>query len=124
MSWTPYVGDPGGELADGHAAVLKANTDPLSRSSRGPGMGSRQRLTTSLAGAVPWSQMTPDQSYFRDTVATGRWGADPEIGAHAPAYMMKRHPDGTVDLVKLEANGKVYLDLGGRGARDVGAGRP
>lgn len=87
-------------------------------------MSPRTRLTTSLAGAVPYSQFTPAQAYFRDSVAKGRWGADSFIGAHAPVSHIRRHADGTVDVVKLDAHGGVYLDLGGKGARDVAAGRP
>ena len=124
MAWTPYVGDPYSQLNEGRAAVFGQNIEPKTRTSRGLGMGSRQRLTTSMAGAVPYSQLTPDQAYFRDSVATGRWGADSFIGAHAPVNHMRRHADGTIDMVRLEAHGKAYLDLGGMGARDCRAARP
>jgi hypothetical protein len=86
-------------------------------------MGPRQRLTTSMQGAAPWQQLTPDQMFFRNTVGAGRWQADFDTGAHAPANLMRLGPDGTLDTVKLEPDGDAWIDLGGRGATDVAAGR-
>lgn len=90
---------------------------------RTTGMWPRQRLTSAMAAAAPVQQLTPDQQWFRAT-AEGRWSADPSLGAHAPAYGMRRHPDGTTDVVRLEPNGADWLDMGGRGGRDVAGGRP
>lgn len=106
-----FAGDPGHPAPPAPA--------PQTRS---PGMMPRQRLTSAMAPAVGVALLTPDQTAFRAN-ATGRWGADPAYGAHAPAYMMKRHPDGTVDTSRLEPDGAEWLDLGGKGGRDVGAGR-
>lgn len=123
MSWTPYTGDPYAQPGESDASRFGQNVNPLTRTSRTTNMSPRHRLTTSLAGAVPYSQLTPDAVYFRDSIATGRWGADSFIGAHAPVCHMRRHDDGTTDLVKLEAHGKFYIDLGGKGGRDVGVGK-
>jgi hypothetical protein len=86
-------------------------------------MDSRQRLTTSMGGAVPVAQHTPDQQWFRDN-ASGRWQADYDTGTHAPTNSMTLGPDGTLDVVRLDADGKAHIDLGGRGGTDVAAGRP
>jgi hypothetical protein len=122
--FTPFVGDPNAQVGEASRSVFAANKNPLTRTSRLAGMSPRHRLTTSMAGAVPYSQMTPDQAYFRESQGGGRWGADSWIGAHAPVHHMRRHPDGTVDIIRLEADGTTYLDLGGSGARDMGAIRP
>jgi hypothetical protein len=37
--------------------------------------------------------------------------------------LIKRHPDGTCDMIGLEASGKFYIDLGGQGGRDVRVGK-
>ena len=84
--------------------------------------GAQARLTSSMAGAVPVQQHTPDQQWFRDN-AEGRM-ADPAIGAHAPVNAMCHRGNGTVDTIRMEANGDSYIDLGGKGARDFAAGRP
>ena len=98
--------------------------NPAQAGGRFAGMDSRQRLTTSLSGSAPFQQLTPDQRYFRDTAAAGRWQADFDTGAHAPVNQMKRHDDGTMDLTSLEPDLSVYLDLGGKGGVDTAAGRP
>lgn len=77
-----------------------------------------------ITAAAPIQQLTPDQRYFRDSVANGRWQADFDAGANAPANLMQCHPDGTVDTTRLEADGDQWIDLGGKGGVDVGAGRP
>lgn len=89
---------------------------------RNAGMDSHTRMTSSMAGAVPWAQLTPDQSYFRSQAA-GRWQADFDTGAHAPVNSIRIGTDGTVDTVALDADQNSYVDLGGQGARDVAAGR-
>ena len=86
-------------------------------------MGSRERLTTSMAGAVPVSQFTPDQEWFR-SMAAGRYQADPDSGAHVPMYHVRRHSDGTCDTVGLEADGSDYFMPSGRSAQDTAIRRP
>jgi hypothetical protein len=104
--------------------------DGATPASRGPGLGSRGRLTTSLAGAAPWQQFTPDQQSFRDNNAAGRWQADYDTGAHAPVNALRQDPtSGAVDVVRLEASNNPsgvdsYLDLGGKGGRDFAARQP
>src|SRR5208282_4740910 len=86
--------------------------------------GHGSRLLSAIGSAAPVQQLTPDQRFFRDSVAQGRWQADFDAGANAPANRMLQHPDGTVDTMRLEADGDQWIDLGGRGATDVAAGRP
>ena len=86
--------------------------------------GHGSRLLSPMSLAAPVQQLTPDQRYFRDTVATGRWQADLDAGANAPANRMLCHDDGTVDTIRMEADGDQWIDLGGRGATDVSVGRP
>ena len=125
MAWTPYDGDPSQQVGEYNESVIgQSNAHPSTRTSRGPGMTSRIRLLASMAGAVPWSQLTPDQTYFQDSIATGRWAAQHPYMAHAPASLVKKHPDGTCDVTTLAVSGNAHLDLGGKGARDVAAGRP
>lgn len=130
MSWTPYVGDPYAQVGEGAAPVVgsdqivASNYHPDGRSSRTGGMSSQQRLTTALAGAVPWAQMTPDQQYFVDSIASGRWGNDAGYTANAPAALVKRHADGTQDVSSLSVHAQFHIDLGGRGARDFQAKKP
>jgi hypothetical protein len=57
----------------------------------------------SLMAALGPNQLTPGPSYFV-TNARGRWPTDSVIGPHAPAYLHRRHPDGTVDLVGLNCS--------------------
>lgn len=78
-----------------------------------------------MSQAAPVQQLTPDQRSFRNSVASGRWQSDFDAGANAPANRMLMHDDaGTVDTVRLEADGDQWIDLGGRGATDVAIGRP
>jgi hypothetical protein len=84
----------------------------------------RTRMLTPIAGAAPWQQLTPTQSYFRDTIAGGRYQADKTVGASVPINAISAHPDGTVDTIRLEPHGNLYLDLGGKGATDTAAGHP
>lgn len=86
-------------------------------------MGSRERLTTSMAGAVPVSQFTPDQEWFR-SMAEGRYQADPDSGAHVPMHHTRRHPDGTCDTSSLEPDGNEYFMSPVQGARDTAIRRP
>jgi hypothetical protein len=87
------------------------------------GMGIQQRLTAAMGLAAPWQQLTPDQQFFRQR-AEGRAAASVEYGAHAPAHRISRHPDGTCDLVGMDPEGSSWIDLGGKGGRDVAVGRP
>ena len=87
-------------------------------------MNTRQRLLFARGGPAPVQQFTPDQQWWRDNAA-GRWQADFDNGAHAPVSAMRIGEDNTtLDVLPLEANGNVYIDLGGRGATDCAAGRP
>jgi hypothetical protein len=86
--------------------------------------GHGSRLLPAASAGSPVQQLTPDQRYFRDSVANGRWQADFDAGANAPANRMLCHDDGTVDTMKLEADGDQWIDLGGRGATDFAVGRP
>lgn len=86
-------------------------------------MNPRERLTTPVAGAAPWQQLTPDQKLFRQN-QDGRLSADPAIGAHAYANTMTLHPDGTMDMASVDPDGDAWVDLGGKGGVDVAAGKP
>ena len=73
--------------------------------------------------AAPVQQLTPNQMFFIDTNAAGRWAMDP--GARPiQAHGIRRRPDGTADTIRLGMHGKAWIDLGGKGARDHAAGRP
>jgi hypothetical protein len=89
-------------------------------------MNAGQRLQTSMAEGLGVMRFTPDQLYFRDSIGTGRlgdrWACAPGMVADTNLNLIKRHPDGTCDLIGLEADGKFYLDLGGQGGRDMRAG--
>lgn len=130
MAWTPYVGDPANRLGDLNPPHLDAPNDylPGSGFSRRVGMTSGQVMTTSTDGGRGANLFTPDQTWFRRNILSGRWGGflptAPAETADRSVNMIRRHPDGTCDLVSLEACGNFHLDLGGRGARDVRAGRP
>ena len=134
MSWTPYNGDPAlqvGENSPPHVADDgRIGDKPATEHfwSRRPGMNSGARLQTSMAPGIGVQRFTPDQMFFRDSIARGRWGDALPLGpgetANQNLNMIKRHPDGTCDLIALEAAGKFYIDLGGRGARDMRSGKP
>ena len=130
MAWTPYVGTPAKQVGEGQDSVVGsdrlavANYHPSSRMSRMEHMTSAQRLATSLAGPIPWQQLTPDQQWFIDNNANGRWANDAHAIAQQPAVQVTRHPDGTTDMSPLHLHAGFHVDLGGRGARDFGARRP
>jgi hypothetical protein len=106
----PVMGDPDGSMPT------------VSKETRTTGHGSR--LLTPMSLAAPVQQFTPEQAYWRDSVANGRWQADFDAGANAPANRICQHPDGTCDMTRLEPSGDQWIDLGGRGATDVAVGRP
>ena len=87
------------------------------------------RIQSGLQIGAPVQQFTPDQEFFRSSLADGRWQADYGVGAHAPVYHSRQDPiTGAVDVVRLEPwhtdNGAdQYLDLGGKGGIDYAAGR-
>lgn len=87
-----------------------------------------ERIRNGLAGAAPTQQFTPDQAYFRGSLASGRWQSDGP--AHAYLYKMTGDPaTGCVDVVRMEACSRpgapdYYADLGGRGGIDYAARRP
>ena len=97
--------------------------------SRTPGADPGSRLRSSMAGAAPSQQFTPDQVYFRSSLAQGRWQSNFNQPAQ-PANLMRQDPDtGCVDVSSLEPcynpNGAdQWIDLGGKGGVDVAAGRP
>jgi hypothetical protein len=86
------------------------------------------RLRSGMTLAAPMQQFTPDQEYFRKTGGNGRWGADANVGAHAPVNAIRQNEDGCTDTVKLEpvsADGvDYYMDMGGKGGVDWAARRP
>ena len=136
MSWTPYAGDPyaqAGEMTPSQIGTPEGKGQGSPRTphpftSRMANMNSGQRLQVSMAGAQGVDRFTPDQLFFRDSLGTGRWGGriplEPGEIAKTSMNMIRRHPDGTCDLIGLEVDGKFYLDLGGHGGRDVGVGKP
>jgi len=81
------------------------------------------RLTTPANPALGVEQFTPTQLFFRRTLGAGRWALGGPVGVTNTAHHMKVHPDGTVDLIRLEAGVDGWQDLGGQGAYDVRAGR-
>lgn len=81
-----------------------------------------KRIQSSMNRAAGTQQFTPDQSFFRNDAA-GRFQTDVNIGAVAHAHLMRRHPDGTVDTLKLEPNIDHYIEHNGHGGRDMAAGR-
>jgi hypothetical protein len=132
MSWTPYVGDPNSATEEDATPVFVTNAADVQSWHRAPHtpigrMDPGQRLQTALAGALGWSTFTPEQKWFRDRLGTGRWGGRmstaPGESANRNLNMIRRHADGTCDLINLEMDGNFVLDLGGRGARDTRAGR-
>lgn len=87
------------------------------------------RIRSSMSQAAPVDQFTPQQNWFRSSIADGRWQADYGTGAHAPVYRSRQDKDsGAVDVVRMEPfhdpdGADQYLDLGGRGGIDYGAVR-
>ena len=87
-------------------------------------MSLRDRIVSGMSLATGVQQHTPDEAFFAETNARGRWQADYDAGAQQVAYAHKRHPDGTCDTVKLEATSyNQWLEMGGLAGRDVAAGR-
>ena len=87
------------------------------------------RIAKGFPIGAPVQQFTPDQEYFRRSVADGRWQADYGVGAHAPVYHSKQDPiTGAVDVRRLEPfddpDSPQYLDLGGKGGVSYGVKRP
>lgn len=82
-----------------------------------------QRLQGVTSPAVGVQYHTPTQQFFRNTNARGRWASDPGTAVTNTAYNLKRHADGTVDCIRLEADFDGWYDLGGQGAYDCYVGR-
>jgi len=81
-----------------------------------------ERLTTPDCVGTGVSFHTPTQTNFR-SLAVGRFISDVVDGTHAATSYMRINPDGTVDVISLDCDGKHWIDLGGSGARDFMAGR-
>ena len=88
-----------------------------------PNMTPNQRLTYNLGAALGAEQRTPGMGWFQE-MARGRVQSWPAESAAHPVTRIVQHPDGTCDTIGLHAHGKVYIDLGGRGARDTAIRRP
>jgi hypothetical protein len=84
----------------------------------------QHRMTHDKTEGQMCSFFTPVQQEWRQGPGLGRWQADAVQGTHATAHHMRQHPEGTVDLVRLDADGQFWMDLGGFGARDMACGRP
>lgn len=80
-------------------------------------------MTENQSPAVGVQQFTPDQVFFRQTNARGRWASDPTTNNVHTGYHMKFNADGTCDMIRLEAGAEGWTDLGGQGAYDIAAGR-
>lgn len=100
---------------DGAGAVCMPTANPVH---------ARLRHGTAMDMAAPVQQLTPDQAFFRDSVAQGRLAAYPLTGAHAPVHRIRQHPNGVTDVTRLEPNGNDYIDLGGKGGVDMAVRQP
>jgi hypothetical protein len=83
----------------------------------------RNRILASMNLATGTDQFAPQQSFFIETNADGRWAANGQTTVHAPAYIHRRHPDGTCDTISCRPTVHYYQEDCGKGARDVAAGR-
>jgi len=84
----------------------------------------RDRIVNGMSLATGVQQHTPQDQFFIETNAVGRWQTDFDAGAQQPAYIHRRHPDGTVDTIRAHARlDNTWLEMGGLGARDVAVGR-
>ena len=87
-----------------------------------------RRIRNGLGGAAAVQQFTPDQAYFRGSLAAGRWQSDGP--AHAAITRITQDPaTGCMDTVRMEPTSRVdgpdgYIDLGGKGGVDYAARRP
>ena len=86
-------------------------------------MSLNERIQRGMNQGTGTSQWTASQAFFIRTNAVGRWQSDFDTGAFAPAYYKQRNSDGTVDSIKLEPTFENYLQLQGRGGKDMAAGR-
>ncbi len=80
------------------------------------------RLTRHHRTGYMVGQLDHEQLMYRRQLA-GRYAADALHGAHAPAWKVQHHDDGTLDVSPLEPDGDAWVDLGGRGGVDFAAGR-
>jgi hypothetical protein len=81
----------------------------------------KNRIMDGINLATGTQQFTPNQAHFINTNAVGRWATTAPTSN--PAYLHRRHADGTVDTIGLHANENEYLELGGKGGTDIAAGR-
>jgi hypothetical protein len=72
--------------------------------------------------AIGCSQYTPNQAFFVDTNARGRWAHSP-FDKIEQAVHIRTTPDGTVDMIRLESGIGGWTHLGGQGGLDIRAGR-
>jgi len=86
------------------------------------------RITAGAPVGSATQQFTPDQSFFRGSLASGRWQSDSDV--HASVTKMTQDPaTGAVDAVRMEpvhrdGAADYYADLGGKGGVDYAARRP
>ena len=89
-----------------------------------------ERIVSGMDLAAPVQHFTPDQNFFRRSLADGRNNADPSIGAAHYLYKTRQDPKtGAMDVIRLDPYTRLgsteqYLDLGGQGATDYAARRP
>ena len=84
----------------------------------------KARIVNGMSLATGIQQQTPQDQFFSETNARGRWQADYDAGAQQVAYIHKRHADGTIDTVKAEPTRfNQWLEMGGLAGRDFAAGR-
>ena len=87
-----------------------------------------KRVRSGMPIGAPVQQFTPDQAYFRGSIAAGRWQSDGP--AHGYITRMTHDPaTGCADTLRMEPCSRpgapdYYADLGGKGAVDYAARRP
>ena len=125
MGFTGYTPGPNGDTSPTAGNQVNVVTEAAQVPTYLTGM-----IRSGMTIAAPTQQFTPSQQWFRSSLASGRWQADPATGAHAYVNKMEQDPlSGAVDVVRMEAvseqNGcDYYADQGGQGGRDYGIRRP
>ena len=81
------------------------------------------RLNRKASGAAV-GDFTPQEAEYREEIPVDRmWEGDALVGTPYPAVRMHRHPDGTLDFVRLDQDGTHYFDTGGQVSAEFKAGR-